>query len=146
MKHMPRWPLLLLAALTVIVVVRAVQAATPVTVHLNADGSGYAYGAPADTRVTADANQNIGCVTWTVFGSDPPVAYGCSAQDKNLASKTCWFDPNNPALSAAAYELLPSITSDSYLYFAWDKAGNCSDLQIISLSTYGAKKFFSAFP
>jgi hypothetical protein len=117
--------------------------ATPqnVFVQLNADGSGFAFGAQGDARnSTGDSNQDIGCVTWLVPGAG---AIGCSATDPKGKTQSCWA---SSSFLGFAGEIVSSLTSDSYIYFSWDTNGLCSGLQIFTNSRLQPKKFFSSAP
>jgi hypothetical protein len=113
-----------------------------ITVHNNADHSGYAFGAMGDARNrnSGTGSEAIGCLSWEIPGGG---ALGCSATDANGVSKACWASSN--FLLFMIWHM-SAITSDSYIYFSWDTSGNCNGIQIVNSSGYQPKKFFSAAP
>jgi hypothetical protein len=91
-----------------------------------------AWGAMGTARNSSDANQNIGCAIWGGTGTIPE-AY-CSATDQNGVSLSCYG--TNANVIAAAH----AVTTDSWIYFNVDGAGNCTTLYVYNYGEYSPKQ------
>ena len=93
----------------------------PVTVTLNADGSGSANGAMTTARFSANDVEYIGCgVRKFDDGAGGVISYGfCQASDEKGNVGFCSTE------NAALLEAVQSISAYSFITFAWNKDGTC---------------------
>ncbi|MFY2558928.1 hypothetical protein ACN469_14965 [Corallococcus terminator] len=104
------------------------KTASPVVVNST---SRKAWGSLASARDTADNIQNIGCQVNTPASGPPSVL--CFAQGPTSPMVTCY------STNAALVEAARDIHGDSYLYFAWDTIGTCTNISVANASQYAPK-------
>lgn len=99
----------------------------PVSIQVNADGSGSAEGDLVSARFDDSDQVSIGCGTRTLAG----YIWGfCQAGDSSGQSVFCTFtDPNLLAQARA-------LSDYSYLGFAWDASGICTVVGVSTQSFY----------
>jgi hypothetical protein len=104
----------------------------PVTVTLNADGSGAANGAMTTARFSTDTVQYIGCgVRKFDDGAGGVTTYGfCQASDDKGNLGFCSTE------NVALLEALQSISAYSFITFAWRADGTCRTIGNSTQSFY----------
>jgi hypothetical protein len=96
----------------------------------------YAEGSMGSARNSTDTSQMIGCAAegWTYNGTSYSAVF-CNAMDSAGHSASC-YTSSNPTLLAT----VGTITSDSYVYFAWDSTGACTVIEAETWSTFAPKQ------
>jgi hypothetical protein len=104
----------------------------PVTVTLNADGSGLANGNMTTARFSANTVEYIGCGTRRMDnGAGGATAYGfCQATSADSINGFC--STGNVEL----LEAMQSISAYSYISFSWDADGVCRSIHTSTQSFY----------
>ncbi|MCY1033477.1 hypothetical protein OV207_18640 [Corallococcus sp. BB11-1] len=99
----------------------------PVTISVAART---AFGSLGSARASADNKQYIGVSTRIYVGGVDVYVY---AEDASGNFATCYS--SNPGFVAAAR----ALASDSYVLFAWNTAGECTELSVYTMSYYEPK-------
>jgi hypothetical protein len=104
----------------------------PVAVTLNADGSGNALGNMTTARFSADAVQYIGCSARRYDdGAGGATGFGfCQAGSADGVEGFCSTD------NIEVLEAIQSISSYSYISFAWNADGVCRTISNSTQSFY----------
>ncbi|MBN8232152.1 hypothetical protein JYK02_32015 [Corallococcus macrosporus] len=89
-----------------------------------------AYGSLGSARNSTDNKQYIGVTTRIYVGGEDVNVY---AEDALGNFATCYS--TKPSFVAAAR----SLASDSYVLFAWNTAGECTELTVYTMSYYEPK-------
>lgn len=120
-----------LALFSAIAVAGLVQPA-PVTVTLNADGSGLANGDMVSARFAADAVTFIGCGLRAIDdGAGGTYQWGfCQASDAAGVQFTCFTE------HTGLIESMRATADFSFLTFAWDAGGQCTRVGFSTQSFY----------
>jgi hypothetical protein len=103
---------------------------SPVSVNLSYR---YASGSLGSTRNSADTQSYLSCYTYASPTDAGPVGV-CVAYNGSV-SGSCLFQ-NKPALAS----VVQSLSSDSWVYFAWDASNQCTMIQVDNGSYSEPKK------
>ncbi|MBN9685606.1 MULTISPECIES: hypothetical protein [unclassified Corallococcus] len=90
----------------------------------------FAFGTLGSARNSADTRQFIGVSTMVTLGGETMTAY---AEDASGNYVTC--NSSRASFIAAAR----ALKSDSYVYFAWDALGECTQLMVDTSSYFEPK-------
>lgn len=90
------------------------------------DANKFANGEIGFVRNTADSTQYIGCTVNGDLGS-------CNARDRNGLSRSC------STTVAKWVNTIRAVNGDSYVYFAWDSNGKCTQIIVQNHSTAAPK-------
>jgi hypothetical protein len=105
------------------------KVSTPVSVDLVAR---WAHGSAGTARNSADAVQKIWC---GVSGNGAYASVQCVARTSSGRSATCFSaEPTAAILQAAA-----AVKGDSWVWFEWDAAGQCTVVEAKSGSSFEPK-------
>lgn len=124
-----------LAAFSALAVAGYTQPA-PVTVTINADGSGDAAGDMLTARHAESDIVDIGCGirVFTDLGPEP-YQYGfCQARDENGARAFC------TSLDSRILDVMKATADYSYVTFSWNSAGECTYIGFSTQSFYLPEK------
>lgn len=105
----------------------------PVSVTVNADLSGSAFGNMVSARTSADTQQLIGCSIQRVLNatSGAVTAYGyCQARNATGTLGFCSTD------NASLLDAVQGIADNSYVSFAWRADGTCTRINVSTQSFY----------
>ena len=92
-----------------------------------------ASGGLGDARNSLDARQAIGCgVAYDAVNQKNNV--NCSATDLNGNTAQC------ATQQAELIQIALGISGDSFLRFAWDQSGGCTNIEVINSSIFLPKK------
>ncbi|RKH20348.1 hypothetical protein D7Y13_29590 [Corallococcus praedator] len=104
-----------------------VKLTVPVAIDLS---NRYAIGSLGAARASADTKQYIGVSTTIYAGGEAASVF---AQDSSGTYVSCYS--YRPSFVAAAR----ALASDSYIHFAWDALGECTELSVYTVSYYDPK-------
>jgi hypothetical protein len=82
---------------------------------------GHAEGKAGDVHNSQDTTQYIGCALRA--GMNSPLQANCWATDAAGRQRAC--STSDPGMMTVA----GSVSSDSYLYFAWNPSGKCTSIE-----------------
>lgn len=104
----------------------------PVTVTVNADASGKAYGDMVSARTSANDVEYIGCgVRKFDDGAGGATAYGfCQAGDAAGVTGFCSTE------NAELLDVIENIAHNSFITFSWNSEGQCRQIGISTQSFY----------
>jgi hypothetical protein len=98
------------------------KAASPVFIDT---GARIANGMLGSARNSADAVQHIGCYTNALTAS---VTTFCQARNSAGTSVSC------STTSANLVNVVQGMTGDSHLWFSWNAAGTCTEIDVYNVS------------
>ena len=104
----------------------------PVTVTVNADGSGQASGSMATARASANDVEYIGCgVRRFENGAGGTSAHGfCQASDATGVTAAC------STVNADLLDVIENVADYSFVTFSWNSDGQCGLIGVSTQSFY----------
>jgi hypothetical protein len=104
----------------------------PVTVTLNADGSGNASGNMASARASANDVEYIGCGVRARDNGAGGATFSAFCQAGDAAGITAYCWTNNRELM----DVIQNVADYSFVTFSWNTDGNCNFIGISTQSFY----------
>jgi hypothetical protein len=104
-------------------------------VYVNPTGR-YASASPGDARSASDGYQSINCYVYQSGSGQESTGGGCIAVNSSGTGVSCYF----PSAAMPGFlKVLATVSSDAWIYFAWDTNGACTYLDVENGSMYMPK-------